>query len=108
MHRLRGLRAGMPAGSDQGRYRGRAGKVAVPQRGLFQILAQYQPEGRTPGRCKGDAGRSGQVREVLRPGARPGFLGRTGHAPSALPVPVTAETSQTVEFAALLDKPKIN
>jgi hypothetical protein len=25
-----------------------------------------------------------------------------------LPVPVTAETSQTVEFAALLDKPKIN
>ena len=31
-----------------------------------KVLAQYHPEGRGPGRRQGDAGRAGQVREVLR------------------------------------------
>src|SRR5262245_5599434 len=52
MHRLRGLRAGVPGRGDQARYRARVGEAAEAQCRFCEGLAKHHPEERAPCRCQ--------------------------------------------------------
>src|ERR1700739_4610586 len=65
MHRLRGLRAGMPGRRDQARHRAGAREMAVAERGIRENLAKYYGQKRAPARSgRGSRTNSSTSRQI--------------------------------------------
>src|SRR6201993_3978970 len=65
MHRLRGLRAGMPGRRDQARHRAGAREMAVAECGIRENLAKYYGQKSAPARLQGVGGEAGQTPILL-------------------------------------------
>src|SRR6476660_2364327 len=61
MHRLRGLRAGMPGRRDQAGHRTGAREMAVAECGTRENLAKYYGKKSAPARLEGVGGEAGQT-----------------------------------------------
>src|ERR1700751_3150392 len=65
MHRLRGLRAGMPGRRDQARHRAGAREMAVAERGIRENLAKYYGQKSAPARSgRGSRTNSSTSRQI--------------------------------------------
>src|SRR5450759_4314526 len=103
MHRLRGLRAGMPDRRDQAGYRARPREMAGNQRRIRQGLAEHYGQKGPAGRRQGMGRRAGQIQEVLLAQGRNRRLSRA----SPYLATVRAQPGTTGRAPALTDMSKL-